>query len=79
MHTVKNVKALEDFKLLLTFENRKKKIIDLKKKLKKGIFEELRNPDYFKKVEVNNDIGTICWPNGADFCPDVLFEQSEEI
>ena len=37
-----------------------------------GVFEPLRDPQFFALVRVNPDIGTIVWPNGADLCPDVL-------
>jgi hypothetical protein len=37
-----------------------------------GVFETLRDPQFFALVRVNPDIGTIVWPNGADLCPDVL-------
>lgn len=37
-----------------------------------GVFEPLRDPAFFAKVRVDPDLGTICWPNGADLCPDVL-------
>jgi len=37
-----------------------------------GVFEPLRDPEFFALVGVNPDIGTIVWPNGADLCPDVL-------
>jgi hypothetical protein len=37
-----------------------------------GVFEPLRDPEFFAQVRVNPDIGTVVWPNGADLCPDVL-------
>ena len=37
-----------------------------------GVFEPLRDPEFFAQVRVNPDIGTMVWPNGADLCPDVL-------
>lgn len=37
-----------------------------------GVFEPLRDPVYFARVAVNDELGTIVWPNGADMCPDVL-------
>jgi hypothetical protein len=37
-----------------------------------GVFEPLRDPEFFALVRVNPNIGTIVWPNGADLCPDVL-------
>jgi len=38
-----------------------------------GVFEELRDPARFAEVRVDPDLGTICWPNGADLAPDVLY------
>jgi hypothetical protein len=38
-----------------------------------GVFEILRDPTYFAQVHVNPDYGTICWPNGADLDPLVLY------
>jgi len=38
-----------------------------------GVFAPLRERGYFQKVRVNPDLGTICWPNGADLDPDVLY------
>lgn len=40
-----------------------------------GVFEPLRDPQYFALVHVDLEIGTIVWPNGADLCPDVLRHQ----
>jgi len=37
------------------------------------VFSPLREPDFFRQVTVNSEIGTICWPNDADLCPDVLY------
>jgi hypothetical protein len=35
--------------------------------------EPLRpNPDLFRQVRVDHELGTIVWPNGADMDPDVL-------
>ena len=31
------------------------------------------DPEYFARVRVNPDLGTICWPNDADWDPLVLY------
>lgn len=36
------------------------------------VFEELKDAEKFQRVRVDNEIGTIVWPNGADLDPDVL-------
>lgn len=67
------------FNLLLTFEGGGRRRVDISKLLDfEGVFELLRDPNFFRRVCVNSEIGTIVWPNGADLCPDVLFEQSAD-
>jgi hypothetical protein len=38
-----------------------------------GVFRELEDVGFFKQVHVDTEGGTIVWPNGVDFCPDVLY------
>lgn len=37
-----------------------------------GVFEPLSDPGFFSRVRVDEDAGTIVWPNGADLDPLVL-------
>jgi hypothetical protein len=34
------------------------------------VFDPLQDDGYFRQLRLEDD--TVCWPNGADFCPDVL-------
>jgi hypothetical protein len=65
------------YKLEITFSDGVKGISDWSARLARaktgGVFAPLKNPAYFAKVELWE--GTIRWPNGADICPDVLYEQ----
>lgn len=77
MHYIKKVKYLDGFRLELTFNDNKKKIVDLKKYSKEGpktVFYPFRDMEFFKSVKVDQHTGTIIWPNGVDLCPDVLYE-----
>jgi Protein of unknown function (DUF2442) len=38
-----------------------------------GVFAPLRDPAFFAAVQVDHELGTVCWPNGADLDPDVLY------
>jgi len=40
-----------------------------------GVFGPLENPEFFRQVRFDGELGTIVWPNGADFCPDVLYDR----
>ena len=71
---VKDVKALENYCLLLKFENGEERIFDVKPYLNIGRFKELKNKDLFRKVRVSFD--TIEWPNQLDLDPELLYKKS---
>ena len=75
--SVNNVKALDDYKLELTFENKEKKIFDVKPYLDTGLFSILKDKKIFKMVKISYD--TIEWPYGIDLDPEVLYEKSKII
>jgi len=68
-----DVQYLNDYRLIITFENGEKRVVDLKNRLDGPIFEPLKEIDYFKQVSVDKELGTITWPNGADKAPDTLY------
>lgn len=74
MHFVKKVKYISGYELAITFEDNATKVVDLGPFLVGEIFEPLKDINYFKKVEINRDIDTIVWDNGADLSPDFLYE-----
>jgi len=51
-------------------------MVDLRKYLGKGIFKELLNKKKFRQMKVDAELGTICWPNGADIAPDRLYSEA---
>jgi len=81
MLRIKNVKYLKEYKLKITFSNEITKVVDFEN----WIFEDnvylklLRDIQFFKKVRLDECKYSICWPNGADFSPETLYEAGEEI
>jgi len=76
---VKSVAFKRDYELRIEFTDGTFKDVDLSGELYGEVFEPLRNPDLFKQVEVNEETGTIEWPNGADFAPEFLSEIGKEV
>jgi hypothetical protein len=71
---VKGVEVLDGFRVRLTFTNDAQKVIDLDTYLRGPVFEPIRNDaKLFRAVRVDEEAGTIVWPNGADLDPDVLY------
>lgn len=79
MHIVKDVTYVSDYKLLLSFDDGSERLVDLANELDGEIFEPLKNIDYFKQVRVNPDLATIVWGNGADMCPDFLYNKGVQV
>lgn len=66
--------VLEGYQVKLRFKDGVEGIVDISKMVKfSGVFAPLTDYNYFSKMSVNPDLGTISWPNGADIDPDVLY------
>jgi len=72
---VKQVRHLRDYRLELSFTDGTTKELDFESWIvgRGGVFRPLEDVDFFKQVQVDAEAGTIVWPNGVDFCPDVLY------
>jgi hypothetical protein len=43
-----------------------------------GVFVPLRDPDFFRRVRVDDSNTTIEWPGEVDLCPDTLYRRTEQ-
>ena len=74
MKDVVEVKPLASFRLHVRFEDGVEGEVDLKELVRfEGVFAPLRDPARFAEVRVHPELGALCWPNGADLDPDVLY------
>ena len=61
----------------LKFNNGVRKRVDVSPLLEGPIFQPLRSTKYFARAKLDEECGTVVWPNGADFAPEILHELSE--
>jgi hypothetical protein len=65
---------LSGYRLDLRFEDGVEGIVDIAQCVSfTGVFAPLRDAKEFAAVQVNPELGTVCWPCGADLDPDVLY------
>ncbi len=65
---------LEHHFLKVRFEDGVEGVVDVAQCVSfKGVFAPLRERTEFAAVTVNRELGTVCWPCGADLDPDVLY------
>ncbi len=70
MVTVVSVEPIENSKLRVTLSNGRKGIFDVLPYLDTSVFQELKDPRYFRCVFLAYD--TIAWPNGQDIAPETI-------
>jgi len=73
--TVTDARVLDGYRIELTFSDGVRGVVDLANRIvgRGGVFGPLEDPVFFRRVAVDNELGTLVWPNGADFCPDILY------
>ena len=68
------VKALDDYKLLITFQNNECRIFDTKPLQQLLLYKKLKNRGYFATAKA--DGMCVFWDDEVDICPDILYENS---
>lgn len=74
MNRIKEVKPLENYEILIIFENGEKRVKDMKPYLEKGVFKKLKDKNFFKSVKLA--YGTVTWGDEIDLCADSIYESS---
>jgi hypothetical protein len=75
---VTDVRYVKDYQLEVHFSDGTVAILDFSCRIvgRGGVFAPLANVEFFKQVAVDHEAGTLVWPNGVDFCPDVLYAEA---
>lgn len=75
---VTGVRHLKEYELEISFSDDTVANLDLRPRIagRGGVFEPLQRVDFFAQVSVDQEAGTLAWPNGVDFCPDVLYAEA---
>lgn len=75
---VVEVQPLPGYRLKLKFERGEVRVFDMSPYIQPGtVFAPLKDTEVFSAVRVG--LGTVTWPNGADFAPETLFVRSTPI
>ena len=71
---IQTVIPRRNYTLRIIFTNGEVGEYDCSRLLDFGVFSELRDPNYFNQIRVQN--GTVAWPHEQDICPDTLYVDS---
>lgn len=65
----------DDYRIWIKFTDSVEGEIDLASELWGEVFEPLKDRTLFKKLALDERLGTVVWPNGADFAPEFLYQK----
>ncbi len=76
MIDVIGVRPLGGYRVFIQFEDGLQGEIDISDVITfDGVVAPLRDATRFAEVRVHPELRTLCWPNGADLDPDVLYSK----
>jgi len=64
-----------DYRIWLRFSDGVEGEIDLERELWGEVFQPLKDKARFAELSLDEELGTVIWPNGADFAPEFLYQQ----
>lgn len=75
MNDVIEVRHVREYTIWVRFQDGTSGEVDLRASLRGPVFEPLHDIEFFKRLAVDPEIGTVVWPNGADIAPDTLHQR----
>jgi hypothetical protein len=77
IHRVTSFERVAPYTLKVTFEDKSQQVIDFRPILEGDLYGQLQDQKLFEQVEVDPEVHTLVWPNGADFDPSTLHDWPE--
>ena len=77
IYRVTDFDIVAPYMLRITFEDHSQQVIDFRPILEGDLYGPLQDKKLFDQVEIDPEVHTIVWPNGADFDPAMLHDWPE--
>ena len=74
IHRVTAFSQVGPFTLSVAFEDGSEQVIDFLPVLRGELYGPLRDQEFFSQVRLDTEVGTLVWPNDADFDPATLHD-----
>ena len=74
IHRVTSVDHVGTYEVRVGFDDGSFRDVDLEPILEGELYGPLRDPEVFARVEIDPEVQTLVWPNGADFDPAILHD-----
>jgi hypothetical protein len=74
IYRVIGFKIVEPYTLEIQFDDEQTRVINFRPVLTGNLYSPLLDEKFFNQVEIDPEIHTLVWPNGADFDPAILHD-----
>src|SRR5205809_5391907 len=74
IYRVRSFEIVSDYTLRVGFDDQTEQTIDFLPILAGELYGPLRDPELFRRVQIDPEVETLVWPNGADFDPATLHD-----
>lgn len=77
LHDVVSATFVGDHRIELVFDDGERGVVDFSKYLDRGgVFERLRDPEFFRSFTVDRELGVITWGGEIDIAPETLYAEA---
>jgi hypothetical protein len=77
IYSIVSATFLRDYKIEIEFDDGKKGIMDFSKYVARGgVFERFRDKKFFRRFEINKELGVLSWQNEIDIAPETLYAET---
>lgn len=77
IYKVRSVQVIAPYTLRVGFDDATEQTIDFRPVLAGELYRPLRELSIFNQVQIDAEVHTLVWPNGADFDPTMLHDWPE--
>lgn len=79
IYRIVSFKIAGPYTLEVEFDDKTTQVIDFQPILQGELYEPLRDLTLFNQVQIDPEVYTLVWPNGADFDPATLHDWVENL
>lgn len=77
IYRVTSLQVLPDYRLQVDFDDGSRQEVNLEPVLEGELYGPLRDRTLFTQAQIDPEVHTVVWPNGADFDPATLHDWPE--
>ena len=74
IYRIRSFEKVAPYTLRIEFDDATERTIDFRPILAGELYRPLRDPELFEQVQIDPEVKTLVWPNGADFDPATLHD-----